>query len=341
MKIQTAIPLLAAALSLLGAGCASESVTWSRYPTTSFAEMSLPRNAAVRIESSEEEPAREFAALLRSSLADSGEMRIVGQTEEATHLIYIQGASAFRSDTPEQARYMGNISVETLESDGGGSIQRIKRERGATHVSAREISVAVYATKTLTPMLYLFFPIFDGGSLEGGAQSDAAAAEQNRSRQERFAKLAAARMKEIFTTQGATIKVPVPVEANTGLKVQFALLGSAVDAKNQTMIEKALAAIDLLARDRAVIPGPLEEFAADSAASGWEPPEGTTREMLLGNYYLVALRREIGCMDPDGLSSLHAEMLRILELSEDPSLRMACPIALQRLERKLAHLRAM
>ena len=58
-------------------------------------------------------------------------------------------------------------------------------------------------------------------------------------------------------------------------------------------------------------------------------------------YYLVALRREIGCSDPEELSAIHADMLRILELSEEPSLRMACPIALGRLEDKLARLRAL
>lgn len=341
MKIQISIPLFAAALLLLGAGCASENVTWSRYPTTSFAEVSLPRNAAVRILSSKDESARSFAGQLREALVSADGMRIVGQTEESTHMIYVQGTSSFRSDTPEQARYTGHISVETLESDGGGSIQRIKRERGATHASAREISIAVYATKTLTPMLYLSFPIFDGGPLDDSALSEEAAAERNRKEQERFAKLAVARMKEVFTTQASTVNVPVPVEANAELRGQFALLGSAVATNNKRLLESALAEIDALARKREVIPGVLEEFAAISAIKGWTPPEGVTREMYLGNYYLVALRREIGCMDPAVLSRLHTEMLRILEMCEGPSLQMACPIALQRLERKLAHLRAM
>ncbi len=336
MNVKHPFSLLFAALSLLGAGCATENVAWRQYPTTSFAEASLPKDAALRIVSSKDESAREFALLLRKSLAENGSLRIVDSTEAATHVVYVQGSGAFRADTPEQARYTGHVSVETLKSDVG-SVQRIKREQGATHAAAREVSVAVYATKTLTPMLYLSFPIFDGGSTEGGVASEA----QGRKLQEQFAKLAAQRMGEVFVTQPKNIRVPVPVEANDRLKVQFSLIESAVGAKNPAALQAALARIDEIARDRSVIPGPLEEFATASAAKGWQPPEGTTREMLLGNYYLVALRREIGCMDPAILSGIHADMLRILELSEGPSLLMACPLALQRLEGKLAHIRAM
>lgn len=162
MKIQTAIPLLAAALSLL-AGCASEDVVWSQFPSTTFAELSLPPKASLRIVSSKDEQTKKLAQRLREALAKEGRIRIVTGSEKATHLVIIHGASAFRGDTPEQARHSGRVSVETLESETG-SMQRIKRERGATHTAAREISVAVYAIKTLDPVQYFSYPIYDGVS---------------------------------------------------------------------------------------------------------------------------------------------------------------------------------
>jgi hypothetical protein len=253
--------------------------------------------------------------------------------------VLIQGGAAFRKDTPDQAKFTGRVGVETIESDAG-SFQRIKRDRTTTHSAARELSVAVYAAKTLTPIHYLTIPIFEGGADEGGTPGTRTSAGENRNLQAQFVKLAVARLEEIFATRKRSIGIPVPIEANGELKVKFIKIESALGANDDDELNKALMEIDALPADPAVIPGPLEEFAEASAADGWQPPEGGSREGFLGNYYLVALRREIGCVDPEILSALHAEHLRILELSEGPTLRMACPIALGRLETKLSRIRA-
>ena len=339
-RLRPAALLAAALLAAAAAGCKSENVVWCQYPSTTFAELSLPPQAVLRIVSSKDESAKTFAARLRKALSKAKGVRIVGEMEEATHLVFVQGAASFRGDTPEEARYTGKVSVETLESESG-SVQRVKRERGATHVAAREISVAVYATKTLSPLSYLTFPVYESGASDGGAQDRAEEEATERKIQDRFTDLAVSRFEEIFVAQQRPIRVPVPLDADAALRVQFQKIESYLAAGDREELERTLARIDDLAKSRSVLPGTLAEFEAASSAEDWQPPEGKTRETFLGNYYLVALRREIGCIDPDELAAIHADMLRILELSEDPSLRMACPIALGRLEEKLAHVRAM
>ena len=332
------LALKVAAALLLLVGCASENVVWRKYPSTTIPELSLPEKAVLRVVSSDDPAATAFADRLRDALRKSG-LTVVDGAEVATHLVLVQGGTSFRGDTAAEARFTGRVKVETVESDAG-SFQRVRREQSATHSASRELSVAVYATKTLTPVHYLTFPIFEGGVDEGGALDEKAASEENRRIQRQFVKLAVERLEEIFAARQRPIGVPVPVEANGELKVKFLKIESELLAGDDEELRRALAGIDALASDPAVIPGPLEEFAEASAAKGWKPPEGVTREAILGNYYLVALRREIGCVDPEVLASLHAEHLRILELSEGPSLRMACPIALGRLEAKLSRLHA-
>ncbi len=324
--------------ALWGMGCASEQVVWRKYPSTTFAELSLPEKTTLRIVASKDPDANSFAVRLRDALSKSG-LNVVDDTVPASHIVLIQGGTAFRKDTPDEAKYTGRVGVETVESDAG-SFQRVKRDRAATHSAARELSLAVYAAKTLTPVHYLTIPIYEGGVDEGGALDARAATNESYRHQSQFVKLAVARLEEIFAVRQRSIGVPVPIEANGDLKVKFLKIESAIGADDDEELKKVLGEIDSLAANPAIIPGSLEEFAEASAAEGWTPPEGVTREMILGNYYLLALRREIGCVDPEALSAIHAEHLRILELSEGPSLRMACPIALGRLEEKLSRIRA-
>lgn len=323
--------------ALLVAGCASEQVVWRQFPSTTFAELSIPENATLRIVSSEDAAATAFASSLREALRRAG-MKIAEGADNASHVVLVQGGASFRMDTPKEAKFTGRVHVETVENEAG-SFQRIKREKAVTHSAAREISVAVYAVKTLTPVHYLTFPIYQSGVSDEAADHSGTERESRRM-QAYFVKLAAARLEEIFASRSRPIGVPVPIEANGDLKVQFVRIESALHANDDEELQRALAKIDSLAASQAVIPGPLEDFIERSSAGDWKPPEGMTREGFLGNYYLIALRREIGCANPDVLSALHAEHLRILEVSEGPSLRMACPIALGRLEAKLARLRA-
>ena len=338
---KSVLPILAFAgfVAFVG-GCASENVVWSQFPSTTFADLSLPPQASLRIVSTKDELTKELAQRLREALEKDGKLHVVEGSEKATHLVIIHGASAFRGDTPEQARHTGHVSVETLENDHG-SMQRIKRESRATETAAREISVAVYAIKTLEPVQYFSFPIYDTVSSDGTRLNMASAETTSARFQETFTKLAVSRLEEVFSTQQRLLKVPVPVEADSELKLQFQQIESALRTKNPKAQEQAIARIDAIAARPNVLPGPFKSFVEASSAKGWKPPEGKPLEYFLGNYYLVALRREIGCMDPAVLSEIHEEMLRILELSEGPSLRMACPIALGRLEEKLAHLRSL
>ena len=318
--------------TLLFAGCASEQIVWRKFPSTTFAELSVPKGATLRITSSDDPDATAFASRLHEALRKAG-LKVAEGADAATHVVLVQGGTSFRGDTAEEARYTGRVHVETVNTDAG-SFQRVKRDKTMTYTAAREISVAVYALKTLTPIDYLTFPIYEGG-VSDQASNGREAERENRQRQAQFVKLAADRMEEVFASRSRSIGVPVPIEANGDLKVQFLKIEAALGANDDEELQRALAKIDALATDKSIIPG-----LPDDSAKEWTPPEGTTREEILGNYYLIALRREIDCTDPNILSALHAAHLRILELSEGPSLRMACPIALGRLEAKLARLRA-
>lgn len=325
----------AVAIAAAGTGCQSEKVTWHPYPSMTFAEVSLPRGAVVRVVSSKDPSAKEFAGMLRKALENAGDVSVTAGADTPTHLVYVQGCADFRADTPEEAEFTGRVSVETKEGDSG-SFQRIVRSGGSTCTSARELSLSVYDAKTLSPVAFLSLPMWDGRETSGRKDGDGKAEADM---QNLFAGLAARRIEELFSTQNRSIRVPVPVEADPRLKVRFTQISAAVGAGDDEALKRQLSLLDDLADDPSVLPGTLEEFAAASAADGWAPPEGSSREQILGNYYLFALRREIGCTNPEEMEEIHSEMLRILELSEGPSLRMACPVALGRLETKLAALR--
>ena len=66
--------------------------------------------------------------------------------------------------------------------------------------------------------------------------------------------------------------------------------------------------------------------------------EGPDADKKLGNYYLFLLVEEAMTLDPEKLAAIKREQLMILEASEAKGIAEAVPVALARLEYKLANI---
>ncbi len=324
--------VLFAATAATLCGCSTANVAFRNYPTTTFAEVPLANGASIRVVARDGagDTAKRFAeALSRELVSDEG-FRLASDGESADYWFIVDGKATFRADTPDQARYNTAYYIVRQENDAGGH-EEIERTDKSSRSSSRGMSLAIYKSKGLSPIRYLELPLWEGAlgpdvdtSKDQGLKTDA-----------RFAKLALERVKDVFLTQTKTVSVPVPRDADEILRKAFIRLDEAAVAGDAEALAAAKAEIEQ--RSAEILPDSIDTFGEKLATDEWKGREKEA-ETILGNYHIRALAREAGCLHQEELRAVHAEQLRILELSTMDSLRMACPIALARIEYKLGNL---
>lgn len=333
MKIEklSGVLVLAAMAAVLG-GCSTANVSFRNFPTTTFAEVPLGEDVSVRVvvRNGANDAAKVFAKALSRELSGNNGLRIAQEGETADYWFLVDGATDFRSDTAQQLPFNTFYTVNREEDENGGS-EEVVREDRASYTAACGLNIAVYRTDGLVPVHYIELPLWDGrlGSYVEPGDAKAKAMEV------RLAKLALERVKDMFLTQTKTVSIPVPRDTDRELYNEFLKLDKAAVANDAAGLAKAIAAIEK--RAAAILPDSIDAFGEMLKTKEWEGREKEA-EAILGNYYIRALAREAGCLDPQTLREIHAEQLRILELSTMDSLRMACPIALARIEYKLGSL---
>ena len=336
--------LVLAAVSAALCGCSTANVAFHKFPTTTFPEVVLDSGASIRVVARDGagKTAQAFAEALAKELASDGGFRIAKDGERADYWFLVEGRATYRPDTSEQVRFDTSY-VAVPKGDDNGGRDEIVRTAQKSYSSARGMSVAVYRAEGLAPVHYLELPVWEGRigpNVEIGK-------EQALETDSRFANLALERVKDVFLTQTKTVSVPVPRQADPALYKAFVGLDKAVRSQTDSdtgaslsnaqrrNIEAAFSSIERRAAE--LLPDPIDVFAEKRKKGEWKGSDEEA-ETILANYYIRALAREAGCLDPEKLRAVYSEQLRILELSTGDSLRMACPIALARIEYKLGNL---
>ena len=303
--------LMGAGVALLLGGCAS--VEMAQYTVTSFAEIPLKEKAKVKIVANND-GLDAVVNSVRDEFGKSGKFSVVD--EKADYWFVLSGVGQYLKSSPH-----GRVSVVKKENASGGTETFAKTSMNLAS-AAKGVSVAVYETKTLAPVHYFEIPVYAGdntkGSVRDGAAFDAA-----------FAKEVVERVSDAFITQQKQVETPIPLEADGNLRSLF-LKGGEAFAKDGA---KAYAPFLQAYKAQGAT-----DFAKLCEQLRTKTYEGSDADKRLGNYYLYLLVKEATTLDPEALSKVKGEQLMILEATEAKGLAEAVPVALARLEYKLANI---
>ncbi len=326
------VPLALVAAMVALVGCSTANVAFRNFPTTTFGEVPLDEGSSIRVVARKGlgKAAETFASALEKELTSSGKLRLAGAGENPDFWFIVDGAASFRVDSPDQVRFNTSY-VQIAESDDSGGRDKIVQINKSSRTNARGMSVAIYRANGLSPVHYLELPLWKGAL---GAQVDTAK-EKAVEMDSHLFELAIERVRDVFLTQTKVVSIPIPRDADADLYEAVVTLDKAVVDSDATATSAAIEAIERRAAE--LLPDSIEAFGEKLGTDEWKGREEEA-EAVLSNYYIRALASEVGCLDPKKLKSIHADLLRILELSTMDSLRMACPIALARIEYKLGNL---
>lgn len=295
---------------LFVSGCAS--VEMAQYTVTSFAEIPLKEKAKVKIVANSD--GLDFVVnSISGEFKKNGKFSIVD--DNADYWFVLSGAGQYIKSSPQN-----KVSVIKNENESGGTETFAETSMNLAS-AAKGVSVAVYETKTLAPVHYFEIPIYGGDNtkdaLRDGAEFEAA-----------FAKEVVERVSDAFITQQKQVETPIPLEADGNLRALF-LKGGETFAKDGA---KAYAPFLQAYKAQGTI-----DLAKLCEQLRTQTYEGSDADKKLGNYYLYLLVKEATTLDPEALSKVKGEQLMILEASEAKGIAEAVPVALARLEYKLAN----
>ena len=302
--------LVEAGLLLLLGGCAS--VVPAPYTVTSFAEVPLKDGAKIKIVSNGD-GLDSVEKALKAGFAEKGGFSVVD--EGADYWFVLNGLRDYGTSKPQKV-----VSVVKKENASGGTETFAEATRNLAG-AAKGVSVAVYETKTLAPVHYFEIPIYSGDNtakaVRGKDAYDAA-----------FSKEVVERVMDAFITQQKQVETPMPREADPRLRDAFKNGGMDFANGNKAAYKpfldkyKQIGAVDLAKL--------FEQLRTKTY-------EGPNPHRILGNYYLYLLVKEAMTLDPEKLVKIKNEQLMILEASNSRGLVNAVPVALARLEYKLAN----
>ena len=298
-------------VALLLGGCAS--VEMAQYTVTSFAEIPLKEKAKVKIVSNSD-GLDSIVDAIKGEFKKSGNLNVVD--DNADYWFVLSGAGQYVKSAPHK-----KISVVKKEDDAGGAETFAETSLNLAS-AAKGVSVAVYETKTLAPVHYFEIPIYSGDSTKDAVRDEAKLDAA-------FAKEVVERVSDAFITQQKQVETPVPLEADGNLRNLFAQGGEAFAKEGNKaygpflQAYKSQGSIDLAKL--------CEQLRTNTY-------EGSDADKKLGNYYLYLLVKEAKTLDPNELVKIRDEQLMILEASDAKGLAEAVPVALARLEYKLANI---
>lgn len=303
---------LGAGAALLLGGCAS--VEMAQYTVTSFAEVPLKKNATVKIVAGDKSMAP-MAKALKRAFSKNQESGFSIAEDKADYWFVISGEGQYAKGVSKRK------FVAKKENEAGGT-DVIAAEPVNYASAAKGVSVAVYDAKTLTPVHYFEIPVFSGEKGKDAVRDEAAY-------DSRFTKEAFMRVKDAFLTQQKQVKTPVPLVADAGLRSLFAEGGAKYAKGDSKAYDNFLRRYEQLGR---------VDLAKLCEALRTKTYEGSDADVKLGNHYLYLLVMEVKAKDPDELARIKDEQLKILEASDAKGIAVAVPVALARLEYKLANL---
>jgi len=303
--------LIGAGVVLLLGGCAS--VEMAQYTVTSFAEIPLKDKAKVKIVANSD-GLDSVVDSVKGEFKKSGKFSVVD--DKADYWFVLSGAGQYVKSSPQN-----KVSVVKQENQSGGTETLAETSMNLAS-AAKGISVAVYETKTLAPVHYFEIPVFAGDNTKDAVRDEAKFSTA-------FVKEVVERVSDAFITQQKQVETPIPLEADGKLRDLF-IKGGETFAK-----DCANAYVPFLQAYKAQGTTDLAKLCEQLRTNTYE---GSDADKKLGNYYLYLLVKEATTLDPEVLSKVKGEQLMILEASEAKGLAEAVPVALARLEYKLANI---
>ena len=303
--------LLGAGAALLLGGCAS--VEMSQYTVTSFAEIPLEKQAKVKIVANNDELSS-IADSLKAEFGKSKDFTVV--EEQADYWFVLNGAGQYVSGAPAK-----KVAVVKKENASGGS-EAFEESNLNLASAAQGVSVAVYKTADLTPVHYFEIPIYTGDNTKEAVRKEA-------DYEAAFAKDVVERVKDAFITQQKQVDTPMPLEADGDLRDLFVKGGEGFSKGDKKAYEPFLLKYKQLGVTD------LAKLCEQLRTKSYEGPDA---DKILANYYLYLLVKETLTSDPKELKKIQSEQLMILRASDADGLTEAVPVALARLEYKLANL---
>ncbi len=286
--------------ALLLGGCAS--VEMAPYTVTSFAEIPLKEKATIKIVANDD-AMKPIVSSLKGEFTKSGAYKV--SDENADYWFVISGAGQYVKSAPQT-----KVTVSKKETANGGSDVLVESRQNLAS-AAKGVSVAVYETKTLAPVYYFEVPVYMGDNTDKAVR---AANVYDAS----ITKEVIERVKDAFLTQAKPVETPMPLTADGELRSLFAK----GDYKGFLKRYKTLGTINLAKV--------CEQIRTDKY-------EGGDAEKRLSDYYLYLLVSESTTLDPAKLAEIRDQQLLILETCDAKGIAEAVPVALARLEYKLAN----
>lgn len=288
----------------LGAGFAlllggCASVEMAQYTVTSFAEVPLKENAKVKVVAN-----NDFAAPLAKAFeAQLKKGKSLSVVEEGADYYFCIGG-AYASGKSICQKLYSKSKVEA----GNGSKEVVAEATAKCSSAAQAVSVSVYSTLNLVPVYYMEVSLYDGDNgIKDARESDAYA--------KKFAEDAVERIMDVFVTQKKDIETKIPLEADSNLREAF-------KNRNYSAFKDNLK-VDIDKVTKAISEGVYK---------------GEPLEKILANYSLYLLVKEVQTDDPEKLREIMDEQLKILENCNADGLVESVPVALARLEYKIANL---
>lgn len=298
------------AVLLLG-GCAS--VEMAQYTVTSFAEVPLKEKAKIKVVANSDN-LDSVVNVVKGEFSKNGSFSVVD--DKADYWFVLSGAGQYTDSEPQR-----KVSVIKKENSAGGS-EAFAEETRKLASASRGVSVAVYESKTLAPVHYFEIPIYSGDNTKDALRDE-------KTFDAAFIKEVGERISDAFITQKKQVETPIPLEADGTLRELF-IKGGELYAK-----EGKKAYLDFLKAYKALGAIDLAKLCEQLRT---ETYEGSDADLKLGNYYLYLLVSEAMTLDPEALKKICDEQLVILRSSEAKGLAEAVPVALARLEYKLANI---
>ena len=288
-------------LVLLLGGCTTV-VEKAPYKVTSFAEVPLKDKATVKIVSNTD-AMKPIVNALKAEFAKSGNFKL--GDENADYWFVLDGVGQYVQSEPQN-----KVKVVKQETANGVAEVLVRTPRNLAS-AATGVSVAVYEAKTLAPVHYFEIPIYTGENSE-------TAVRPLKTYDAVFTRRVIERVKGAFLTQTKSVETPMPLDADPDLRALF----KKGDYVGFVQKYNSFGAFDLV------------QFCEKVRTKKYE---GGDAEKRLCNYYLYLLVSESTMLDPKKLAEIRDQQLLILETCDNKGLTKAVPVALARLEYKLAN----
>ena len=314
-----------AGLALLMSGCAT--VEMAKYRVTSFAEVPLKSESSVRI-AANGKAAEQVVTALKKQLENVDSLLVVDG--KADYWMIVNAEQQYKTSDAQK-----KWTVIKQENESGG--QDVLAESTINLASAaKSVSVAVYETATLAPVHYFEIPIYSGDAEAGDTRTEEVL-------QEKFLKEAVERIMDTFVTQEKTVDTEVSKKGDGDLRKMFIKAGEAEDvgseyAKVQAAICRKYA--DFV-RKYKLTHGKIDLKKLLAAIESKEYDGKIAADTVLADYHMYLLVDEFNAtrkQDAEKLNWIRDQHMMILEHSEEAGLSVAIPVALARLEYKLANL---